>query len=614
MTAPSSQSIDQPSEPADLHTCRPTGLTLNDLPPELLRYVVAASQVHPNEVAGSVKLVCRWTAKQLADYTAIGCQSGPIPPNALMWRFKELGDVHSLTFLQRETVAERAVETGCLTVVRQLLTGDAGPERGEGTLGLAPSARLIMAAARSGKLGVCKLLREYGCPWDAAAGKAAAAAGHTDVCLWLLQEGTPDSMLAAAAEAGHADTVEQLLAAGCPWSPESAGRAAAGGHAGLMQRLLQLSAAQPHRRPTDATELLAGAAEGLELAELVDLHAQHSPGIVGTAAGWLWLHMLRAAALACTEDHQDKLGWLLELGYQAPEHAEPFGLRTSLAWAVGQDASGAGLVSRLAWLRGRGFRLRGATAAYLLSGSCDEPDALAFVLDQPGFEPGAPNHFGAAQAVAAAAVERGHLGSLHVLQQRGWLAPEHVDLPRLLRICGWSGQRRIAAWLVEALCGPGPGQHAYAKELFRAAAAVGSVPLLQLLLDRGCPWHEEAWEAAVWSGCGELLGWIRAHGFTYLVGTVRRGLSLCSQPFRLPACSGAVCAGGAQTSSWLNCDLPCRRCRLTGRPPWSTRWSGATSACFTQWLGWEFCGGPGERTCRACCTRAGAASPYCGGS
>jgi hypothetical protein len=45
-----------------------------------------------------------------------------------------------------------------------------------------------------------------------------AAAGHTDICLWLFSEGcaSPHSMLEAAVEAGHADTGEQLLAAGCP--------------------------------------------------------------------------------------------------------------------------------------------------------------------------------------------------------------------------------------------------------------------------------------------------------------------------------------------------------------------------------------------------------------
>jgi hypothetical protein len=60
--------------------------------------------------------------------------------------------------MRQEMEAKRAVETGSLDGVRGLVTGDGGAER-TGTLGLAPSASVLAAAAGAGQLEVIRHLR-----------------------------------------------------------------------------------------------------------------------------------------------------------------------------------------------------------------------------------------------------------------------------------------------------------------------------------------------------------------------------------------------------------------------------------------------------------------------
>jgi hypothetical protein len=197
-----------------------------------------------------------------------------------VWKWVQPEAVRELNCKERQTVAVRVIETGSLDAVRRLATGEGGLED-VGTLGLAPSIKLLAAAAGSGQLAVVEHLLRRGCPWGKEVAHAAAAKGHTEVSLWLLAEGCPGAkgMLLSAAEVGHADTCEQLLAAGCPVLNEAAGRAAAGGHVPLMRRLLQLSNAALEQQPEDdeglpeeyeemdqaliSEGLLHGAAQGL---------------------------------------------------------------------------------------------------------------------------------------------------------------------------------------------------------------------------------------------------------------------------------------------------------------------------------------------------------------
>ena len=98
---------------------------LFSLPPDLLRKVV--SSVPRNEVAGSLKPTCRAAAELLADFPTISC-SEPVPAHALVWKWSQAEAVKGIPRLQRETVAKRAMETGCLHTVQRLVTGEGGPE------------------------------------------------------------------------------------------------------------------------------------------------------------------------------------------------------------------------------------------------------------------------------------------------------------------------------------------------------------------------------------------------------------------------------------------------------------------------------------------------------
>ncbi len=160
----------------------------------------------------------------------------------------------------------------------------------------------------------------------------------------MLEQGCakPQAMLIAAAKGGHADTCEQLLAAGCPWSVVAAGKAAAGGHVTLMQRLVQLSEEQPGLRPTYIKALLCGAAKGLNLAIFQSLHAQYVPQI--------------AAAEAAA------VGTRVRGGGRRWATLKTTSRRLSGCWtrAISPDPSRLGM-----W-----------TAMYLMPGKRDEPEAL----------------------------------------------------------------------------------------------------------------------------------------------------------------------------------------------------------------------------------------------
>ena len=71
-----------PTDPAGPGPSSRRPIALIDLQPELLRRV--ASHVHPNEVAGSLRLPCKAAAEHLADFTTISCSEGPVPAHALV--------------------------------------------------------------------------------------------------------------------------------------------------------------------------------------------------------------------------------------------------------------------------------------------------------------------------------------------------------------------------------------------------------------------------------------------------------------------------------------------------------------------------------------------------
>ncbi len=455
-----------------------------------------------------------------------------MPAHALVWKWSQPEAIRGLTRKEREMVAERTVETGSMGVIWQLVTGEGGLEE-VGALGLAPSASLLASAAGAGRLAVVQhLLRQHGCPRGYMASAAAAGKGHIEVCLWLLEEGYPDAnqMPLSAAVGGDTGLCEQLLAAGYLWSEYAAGIAAAGGHIGLV---LQLSEEQPEQRPTNVSALLQGAAEGLSLATLQQLHAEYAAQIAAEEVADVGHDMLHRSAWAHTPDYPQKIDWLLSLGYQ-PRGCDVFKYADNLNQCQGPSASGAGLVARLRFLRG--FHLGACTAHNLMTGKQDEPAALVIMFDEVALQLDS----GTAQDVAVAVCRHGRMGSLQLLHERGWLAPQYARAAWLLRACAKQGQQATAAWLVGNLCGGGPSQHPCTAELFAGAAELSSVPLLQQLRERGCLWSASACQAAVHSGCEAVLQWLHDEGYPGPVsfGALRRGDR--TRTHALGCCNGAT--------------------------------------------------------------------------
>ncbi len=87
---------------------------------------------------------------------------------------------------------------------------------------------------------ICQWLREFGCPWNAEAVRAAAVERHVEVAVWLRDAGCPVDarIMSAAARTGDAQLCEALLARGMPWSQQGPNMAAWAGDAALARLLL----------------------------------------------------------------------------------------------------------------------------------------------------------------------------------------------------------------------------------------------------------------------------------------------------------------------------------------------------------------------------------------
>ncbi|KXZ45305.1 hypothetical protein GPECTOR_56g401 [Gonium pectorale] len=103
-----------------------------------------------------------------------------------------------------------------------------------------------------------------------------------------------------------------------------------------------------------------------------------------------------------------------------------------------------------------------------------------------------------------AAAEKGHLHVLQALHAAG----RSVGARGAAYDAARNGHLHVLAWLVET---PGLGV-VLDEELFRAAAAWGSVELLAWLRERGCRWGGRAFSAAAESGCKAALEWLAERG------------------------------------------------------------------------------------------------------
>ncbi|GLC39390.1 hypothetical protein PLESTM_000891500 [Pleodorina starrii] len=501
-----------------------------------------ASLLPPNDVACSLRLVDKATAA-LFRHHHHHPQSPPphfvtvrlsrsVPHHAFARRWGHARALAPLTWRQRRQLLRLTVRSGSLPNLEILL------DELDEHCPLGPD--VLEAAAGAGALAMCQALRRRGCPWSDGALRAAAAGGHQATCEWLLATGgcplpwSSEAALLAAARGGHSATCEWMLASGCrPWSSRAPGEAAAGGHVGLMDRLLAAAEAAAAAAPpppggvdVDVGALLRGAAQGCSLATLQRLYDRYGRRVAGqhaaAAAACSWGEFLiPAAVLSPTPDWQAKAEWLA--GRVPPAYDEQ-----EVVTRVGRSVHLYGRSdwrARLDWLRRRLTRAVGHERtdefvwAAVLAGNTAAADDL--------LPPPPPGDGRVPPWVPAVAVGEGHLPMLHMLEARG-----HLPDPGMLRAALRSGRLAVVRWVSERLerLDAGLGQHqqhqqqrpqqrqrqplglGLSPELFSAGASSGSVEVLEWLRGRGCPWDARTFAAAAGAGSEEALEWLAERG------------------------------------------------------------------------------------------------------
>ncbi len=253
--------------------------------------------------------------------------SQPVPPALFAWRWALRDATGSLNpQLWRLTVATGVLQNVRVLRCRTVWYGD--PEA-------RPTSADFTAAARSGNVELVRLLRRTGHREDReAALQAAAAAGRTEVCYWLLStrpaktQWRPlwrNSMLRTGGPCDD-DEFEDDTGEGryglrfTGWMADLPGLAAAGGHVALMRWLLNvhkiLLGADDELYPVAAPYALEGAAFGCSVGLLTSLYGTFT-ATIPRLFRYDWdrertAHaMLLASATSATPDWQAKAAWVL---------------------------------------------------------------------------------------------------------------------------------------------------------------------------------------------------------------------------------------------------------------------------------------------------------------
>ncbi|GLC39953.1 hypothetical protein PLESTB_001659400 [Pleodorina starrii] len=527
-----------------------------------------ASSLSPNEVACTLRLVCKSTAAALdtAAHTTVRLSQSS-PHASFVHRWGRPGAMRGLSLPQRQELLRLTARSGSLANLECTLR----------CCGLRPSESIIAAAANAGQLAACKLLRRLGCPIqkeDVAV--AAAAGGSQEVCHWVLnisgilkpyQSTNPNrrtlilDMVATAARRGHVDLLAWLL-----WH-------------GFID-------APPHLQyNSPRTAVLAGAAWGCDLAFLQQLHnawvsepitypnLEQDPTLVGMPAlvDDYDDEIIASAAGSPTPDWAAKVAWLQDVGYAAPSRA------CELA-AARPDAA-----ERLRWLLDeRGFALA----------SWHPLEAAAVAGNLPAMElmlqP--ERRLNVSGLVVNRIAAEGQLGVLQLLHARGckfdvlmaleeaaarghlpvveWLAgllpataaawPAAVAVVAAATDDGGGGGGGLNLEAADAVDAVDPLRRLLATDpwVFAAAAGSGSRVLMEWLLAKGCVWSEAAFVRAAGKGSEGQLQWMVAsgcpmgsHGEAYLVADQNGNLAAleclqrlgCPEP---PSASSSAAADG----------------------------------------------------------------------
>ncbi|GLC45481.1 hypothetical protein PLESTM_001740400 [Pleodorina starrii] len=360
---------------------------------------------------------------------------------------------------------------------------------------------------------------------------AAAGAGHLELCAWLRQRGCPwrDS-LQKAARMGHWAVCEWLLAHGCPWDVAAVLQAGRGGHIGLMVWLLQRRPPGQQAAHPAAALLLKEAVVGCDLEAVQRLvrdvpevrtfvEQQRPQGQQQQQQRERETYdadrssILSAAASSPKLDWRAKVEWLLSLGWGS-------------VWSprLSVSAGCPDILHRALWLRERGFLPRD-DHLYELAVRTGDVAGLQRLVDM-----GLPVPFNACWYAA----QEGQLATLQFLMDRGAAARSscalaafetgHLEVLRFLHGRGVvldPGQlgaaihsslrylhSPVVAWAVETL----GAEVAASCGLREAAAATGSVESLSWLHQRGCPWADHTFTAAVTGGSEEAIEFLLQNG------------------------------------------------------------------------------------------------------
>lgn len=561
---PTTPEADAPQQPE-------TQALLPDLPMEVI--LQACAHLDPNFLACCVRLTCKAAASQLGSVVRL---SKPCPEHAFADHWGRPGSTRHLSLVQRRRLICLVAASGVGPNVRVAVAA----------ADCAVPAEALAAAAAAGHVEVCELLwplvaevlrSSSGAGAGAGSGSRSGGGGerhpsemqpHPNVLLERLARSDP---LVAAARAGRTQVCSWLLTRAEQEAPSSCSSrphaffdlasatlaAVLGGNAALYRTLRdRLAAATGHSKPLPPARLLAALAEAGNLAALGRTVALLPPALSLSAGSLLsggfdaagCSAVLAAAARSTTPDWLDKVDFLMGLRRVMQEPG-----RGLLPWprpgSPSHDAVAEAVLPRpvdhCPRLNERGLwatrsiaGLRAVAAAgqagilrqllqteRLLGEVLQGVPELTAALDATGGwgDRGRPQstvgfspaHYAAAcTAAAVAAAEANQLQCLHVALECAPRAAHKAALLAALR----SGHVAMAQWLGGRLLPTAPPPAAsmhVAVQLLVAAAESGSLELVRWLteerhLQRGL--GPEVFSAAVRGGGCELMAWLAAQG------------------------------------------------------------------------------------------------------
>ncbi|GLC61072.1 hypothetical protein PLESTB_001713300 [Pleodorina starrii] len=427
--------------------------------------------VPQNDVAASLRLVNKTSADLLRDCVHIKL-SQLVRQDVFYEHWSVLGVMRAYTLQQRKQFVCLVVASGSICNLEVAIT----------VAELSPGEDVFTAAAAAGHLDVCKWLVERGFPKELfTAFIGASRGGHVEICGWLLGQSEERSKL-------------DLLERGCTAAAHS-------GHVALIEWMLQrchpLMKARDRARvlPSEWNPgwLLEAVAHGCTLPVLQRLYSEWvEPLQGGQGLGDRRDAILAAAAGSPTPDWRAKVEWLEQRGFTC----------TVGATYLAADLPDPDALERLQWLRQRGYPIDRQAA--IRAACTGNPTALDYVLSV------GVSWLSTEQVEDVAQVDDvaygGNLAVLQTLHARGWISSQAARRA-VFRAALEVGHVHVAAWCVEALgCSVVP--------LLGRIHAKASLEVLTWLADQQGirKWHSKWLTRAADSGCVAAVEWLVDRG------------------------------------------------------------------------------------------------------